>query len=145
MFKFPAIRAEEPDAFLRSVRPGQESAPAEPTGDMFFILIPIVWLALLAVIVAGCRLAARGDAHVAGERGSSTTPGPPAEEPLITVPGLTVWDCAQPDQLRSLAASLSAPRPGLPGPAARRPNGRAVRASRARAVRRHGARSTARS
>ncbi len=35
---------------------------------MLFILIPIVWLALLSLLVAICRVAAEGDAQLTSQR-----------------------------------------------------------------------------
>jgi hypothetical protein len=109
---------------------------------MLFILIPIAWLALVTIFVAACRLAARSDAHATYE------PVPATDDlgaPVLSVPGLTVWDCADPIRLRGVASALSAARPAVLVPAARRPNGHAVPGSRIGAVRRHGTRSPARS
>ncbi|MCW2970715.1 MAG: hypothetical protein JWO23_1842 [Solirubrobacterales bacterium] len=109
---------------------------------MLFIVIPIAWLALITIFVAVCRLAARSDAHVTDE------PMPASHDlgaPVISLPGLTVWDCADPIRLRGVADALSAARPAVPVPAARRPNGQAVHGSRLGAMRRHGTRSPARS
>ncbi len=39
---------------------------------MLFILIPIIWLALLSLFVAVCRVAAEGDAQLASQ---AQTPG----------------------------------------------------------------------
>jgi hypothetical protein len=109
---------------------------------MLFIVIPIAWLALVTIFVAACRLAANSDAHATDE------PMPATDEagaPVISMPGLTVWDCADPIRLRGVAGALSAARPAVPVPAARRPNGQAVHGSRIGALRRHGTRSPARS
>jgi hypothetical protein len=37
---------------------------------MLFILIPIIWLAVLSVLVAACRVAAEGDAQLTSEKRS---------------------------------------------------------------------------
>ncbi|HEY4428639.1 MAG TPA: hypothetical protein VGN08_10580 [Solirubrobacteraceae bacterium] len=104
---------------------------------MLFLIIPLVWLAIVAIVVAACRLVARTDAN-------PTAPAPAPDEgaPVLSISGLTVWDCPDPVQLRSLADDLSAPGPGLTRPAARRPDGHLVRSPRV--LRRHGTRSPAR-
>jgi hypothetical protein len=111
---------------------------------MLFILIPIAWLALATIVVAACRLAARADSSIAGEE-----PATPRNEqaPVLSVAGLTVWECEDPVRLRGIAAALSANRPAgaRRAPAARRPNGSAVHGPRVGVVRGRGVHSATRS
>lgn len=41
---------------------------------MLFVLIPIVWLAVLSLLVAVCRVAAEGDAALTSHSRAGTTP-----------------------------------------------------------------------
>jgi hypothetical protein len=110
---------------------------------MLFILIPILWLAVVATIVAACKLAARADALATGP---APRRGVSAADPVLRFPGLTVWECSDPSRVRglSLALPLSSARPlgaraasarsnrarvgsGIRGPRARGPH-RAARA-----------------
>ena len=74
---------------------------------MLLVLLPIALLCVVAVVVAACLLAARADA-------SASSPKPPSrpsdeDAPLFSLSGLTVWDCADPAQVRRLARDLAAP------------------------------------
>jgi len=73
---------------------------------MFFVLIPIVWLALVLLCVSLGRIAS----HAA----KPAVPPVRASEPGIAVmrlPGLTVWECHDPVGLRPLALAVSRGRP----------------------------------
>jgi hypothetical protein len=108
---------------------------------MLFVLIPIAWLTIVAIVLAACRLSARADLHASGRE---LEPARDVGAPVISLPGLTVWDCGDPARLRRVAAALSARRPALSS-RARRSNGHVVRGSPVRFVRRRGAPSAARS
>jgi hypothetical protein len=110
---------------------------------MLLVLIPIAWLAVAAIVVALCRRAASADAIAA----APWRPGQPAREdaPLLSLPGLTVWDCSDPVHARSAARALVASSKARPAQRRRDARERSVGAgSRARGVHR-GNRSLARS
>jgi hypothetical protein len=73
---------------------------------MFFVLIPIAWLALVFLFVSLGRIAS----HAA----KPAVPPVRASEPSIatmTFPGLTVWECHDPVGLIPLALAVSRSRP----------------------------------
>ena len=111
---------------------------------MLLILIPLAWLALVTIVVGACRLAARADASIGREERSVRRS---ENSPVLSVPGLTVWDCEDPARLRGVAAGLSATRPAgaRRAPAARRPNGSVVHGLRVGVVRGRGTHSASRS
>jgi hypothetical protein len=85
---------------------------------MLIFLITLAWLAIVVVSVAACRAASRADmlargsaVRMAHDRIASAS-GAPAS--VMSVPGLTVWDCPDPIRLRSLAATMSAGRAADP-------------------------------
>jgi hypothetical protein len=89
---------------------------------MLFLLIAIAWLAVVSIIVAACRLAARADALATAPAEQSRARS--GDAPLLRVRGLTVWDCSDPIRVRSLALALSS---GAPRRANRAPRGRRSR------------------
>src|ERR1700693_772392 len=117
---------------------------------MLIILISLAWLAIVLFSVAACRTASRADtlSRAAAIAMASKRTGSASEEPtpVMSVPGLTVWDCPDPIRLRSLAAPRSPGRapdalrpgrvrrlrnPALRGPALRGARGRSRRAPQA--------------
>jgi hypothetical protein len=105
---------------------------------MLFLLISLTWVALVLTVMAVCRIAAHADALA-----PPSTPPALGDAPLLSVRGLTVWDCADPSRVRRLAVALSS---GAPT-GARRPQ-RSCQASpssgyRLRAGRERGARHAA--
>lgn len=81
---------------------------------MLIFLISLAWLAIVVFAVAACRAASRADtlARASAIATASERTGSACHEPapVMSVPGLTVWDCPDPIRLRSLAAAISAGR-----------------------------------
>jgi hypothetical protein len=75
---------------------------------MLFLLIPIAWLAVASIIMAACRLAAHADAPPLAAVLQSRAG---TDAPLLSVRGLTVWDCSDPIRVRSIAMAMSAGAP----------------------------------
>jgi hypothetical protein len=72
---------------------------------MVFPLVICAWLALVALVIAACQGAARAEARVLRE---AIEPAP-----VVSVQGLTVWDCSDAARVRRIARTLSASRPAL--------------------------------
>jgi hypothetical protein len=94
---------------------------------MLPVLIPMVWLAIVTVVLAACHLAARADAIATSPKDATAA----THDPALSLPGLTVWDCSDPVGVRDAVAALSSASPrrptrqGRPTPRRRRTGSRA--------------------
>ncbi|MEA2314103.1 MAG: hypothetical protein QOI03_795 [Solirubrobacteraceae bacterium] len=70
---------------------------------MLFPLVITAWLALVALVIAACQGAARAEASALRD---AIEPAP-----VVSVPGLIVWDCGDPAHARRIARKLTASRP----------------------------------
>jgi hypothetical protein len=70
---------------------------------MLYPLVIAAWLALAALVIAACQGAARAEVSAPQE---AIEPAP-----VVSVPGLIVWDCGDPADARRIARTLTASRP----------------------------------
>lgn len=54
--------------------------------SMLFVLIPIAWLAIIALCWVACKMAARGDAELSTSSSTTSQSGPYTRE------GLVIWE-----------------------------------------------------
>jgi hypothetical protein len=113
---------------------------------MLFILIAIAWLAIVTIIVAACRMAARADAIATPRASEHARRSPRSEMPfpeLTQFPGLTVSEPRDPirqERLSVLAAGRTGRARGSAATAHRHPPrvgslaGRGARGREARCV-----------